>query len=54
MKVFRCSVERVEINEDSIPESGDIGVKSTVNLFIDHSYGNAQGQKLSSMLDNLK
>ncbi|EGT46380.1 hypothetical protein CAEBREN_08689 [Caenorhabditis brenneri] len=53
-EVFKCTVEAVDINEDSIPESGDIGVKSTVNLLIDHSYGNAKGQKLSLMLENLE
>ncbi|CAL2031660.1 unnamed protein product [Caenorhabditis brenneri] len=53
-EVFRCSVEAVEINEDSIPELGDIGVKSTVNLSIHHSYGYAQGHKLSLLLENLE
>ncbi|CAL2031490.1 unnamed protein product [Caenorhabditis brenneri] len=53
-EVFKCSVETIRIDEDNIPESGDIGVKSTVNLFIDHLYDNAPGQKLSSMLENLE
>ncbi|CAL2031515.1 unnamed protein product [Caenorhabditis brenneri] len=58
IEVFKCSVERVDINGDNLPESGDIGVKSTVNLYINQNstqpYGYAQSQKLNLLLENLK
>ncbi|CAL2031497.1 unnamed protein product [Caenorhabditis brenneri] len=53
-EVFNCSVETVEINGDSFPESGEVGVKSTVNLSVDLPFKYAQGQKLSLLLENLE
>ncbi|CAL2031500.1 unnamed protein product [Caenorhabditis brenneri] len=53
-EVFKCSVETVYIDPDSFPESGDVGVKSTVNLSINFPYDYAQGQKLSLLLENLE
>ncbi|CAL2031505.1 unnamed protein product [Caenorhabditis brenneri] len=53
-EVFKCSVETVYIDPDNFPESGDIGVKSTVNLSVNLPFKYAQGQKLSSLLENLK
>ncbi|CAL2031504.1 unnamed protein product [Caenorhabditis brenneri] len=57
-EVFKCSVERVCIDDGNFPESGDIGVKSVVNLCIygnrSLSFGYAQSQKLSLLLENLE
>ncbi|CAL2031495.1 unnamed protein product [Caenorhabditis brenneri] len=57
-KVFKCSVERVNIGGDNFPESGDIGVKSTGNLCIDQRisppFGYAQSQKIKLLLENLE
>ncbi|CAL2031482.1 unnamed protein product [Caenorhabditis brenneri] len=53
-EVFKCSVETVNINGDNFPESRDIGVESTVNLFFDNTYSYAQSQQLSSLLENLE
>ncbi|EGT46377.1 hypothetical protein CAEBREN_18910 [Caenorhabditis brenneri] len=53
-EVFKCSVERVDIYNDNYPESGDIGVKSTVDLSIDRHFGYARSQKLSLLLANLE
>ena len=56
-EVFKCSVETVNINEGNFPESGDIGVKSTVNMNINQStqpFGYAQSQKLNLLLENLE
>ncbi|CAL2031523.1 unnamed protein product [Caenorhabditis brenneri] len=57
-EVFKCSVEEVNIYGDNFPLSGNIGVKSTVNLFIDtrssQPFGHTQSQKLSSLLKNLE
>ncbi|CAL2031499.1 unnamed protein product [Caenorhabditis brenneri] len=57
-EVFKCSVESVKINQDNIPVSGDIGVKSTVNLSIDQNssqlFGYAQSKKLELFLENLE
>ncbi|CAL2031501.1 unnamed protein product [Caenorhabditis brenneri] len=51
-------IKRVDINGDNLPESGDIGAKSTVNLNINQNstqpFGYAQSQKLSLLLENLK
>ncbi|CAL2031508.1 unnamed protein product [Caenorhabditis brenneri] len=52
-EVFKCSVETVHIDPDSFPESGDIGVKSAVNLSVNLPFKYAQGQKLSLLLENL-
>ncbi|CAL2031439.1 unnamed protein product [Caenorhabditis brenneri] len=52
--VFKCSVEKVAIHEDNFPESGDIGVRSTVNLSIGRHFGYAQSQNLNSLLENLE
>ncbi|CAL2031484.1 unnamed protein product [Caenorhabditis brenneri] len=56
-EVFKCSVETVRVQDDHFPESGEIGVKSTVNLYINgnrsQSFGHAQSQKLSLLLENL-
>ncbi|CAL2031480.1 unnamed protein product [Caenorhabditis brenneri] len=68
-EVFKCTIETVTSdNFDNFPESGDIGVKSTVNLYINvnptdnmcinqtssQSFGYAQSQKLSLLLENLE
>ncbi|CAL2031669.1 unnamed protein product [Caenorhabditis brenneri] len=57
-EVFNCSVETVEIDGDTLPESGNIGVKSAVNLYINGNnsqpFGYAQSQKLSLLLENLE
>ncbi|CAL2031919.1 unnamed protein product [Caenorhabditis brenneri] len=56
--MFKCSVERVWIDADSFTESGDIGVRSTGNLYITQhktqSLGYAQNQKLNMLLENLE
>ncbi|CAL2031662.1 unnamed protein product [Caenorhabditis brenneri] len=56
--VFKCSVETVNINEGNFPESGDIGVKSTVNLCISPTsiqpFGYAQSQNLNLLLEKLE
>ncbi|EGT52344.1 hypothetical protein CAEBREN_16038 [Caenorhabditis brenneri] len=51
-EVFNCSVERVWISGGNFPESGDIGLKSTVNLKI--YFGCARSQKLNLLFENLK
>ncbi|EGT38645.1 hypothetical protein CAEBREN_02752 [Caenorhabditis brenneri] len=48
--VFKCSVEKVRMG-GKLPESGDIGVKSTVNLHIHDANGCAQ---LKLLLENLE
>ncbi|EGT44723.1 hypothetical protein CAEBREN_26103 [Caenorhabditis brenneri] len=57
-EVFKCSVERVDIDADNFPESGDIGVRSTRNLYIKHHnsqpLSDAQHQKLKLLLENLE
>ncbi|CAL2031663.1 unnamed protein product [Caenorhabditis brenneri] len=53
-ETFKCSVERVWIDGDNFPESGKIGIKSTVNLTIGNAYSYAQSQKLSLLLENLE
>ncbi|CAL2041792.1 unnamed protein product [Caenorhabditis brenneri] len=57
-EVFKCSVEAVNINGDNFPESGNIGVRSTRDLYITNhrtqSLGYAQSQKLSLLLKNLE
>ncbi|CAL2039488.1 unnamed protein product [Caenorhabditis brenneri] len=53
-KTFKCLIERVEIREDNFPESGDIGVKSAVNLCIDHEFVNGQSRELKLLLENLE
>ncbi|EGT46398.1 hypothetical protein CAEBREN_10289 [Caenorhabditis brenneri] len=57
-ETFKCSVERVDIYDDNLPESGDIGVKSTVRLLIRnsdlHTFDHAWNQKLSLLLENLE
>ena len=54
--VFKCSIEHVYIDMRNI--SGDIGVKSTVNLCINHysfePFGYAQSRKLNLLLENLE
>ncbi|CAL2031521.1 unnamed protein product [Caenorhabditis brenneri] len=53
-EMFKCSVDRVDINGDNLPESGDIGVKSTVNLNIYSDIYYAKSQKLNSLLESLE
>ncbi|CAL2031918.1 unnamed protein product [Caenorhabditis brenneri] len=57
-EMFKCSVERVNIDAVNFPESGEVGVRSTRNLYITHhktqSLGSAQNQKMSSLLKNLE
>ncbi|CAL2031478.1 unnamed protein product [Caenorhabditis brenneri] len=53
-EVFKCSVETVWIDDDNFPKSGEIGVKSTVNLIIGYTRGYAQSQKLNLLLENLE
>lgn len=53
-EVFKCSIQAVSIQLDNFPESGDIGVRSTVNLSIDHTFGFAESQKLNLLLENLE
>ncbi|CAL2031509.1 unnamed protein product [Caenorhabditis brenneri] len=53
-EMFKCSVGRVSINNGNFPESGDVGVKSTVNLTIGNVYGYPQSQKLHLLLENLE
>ncbi|CAL2031459.1 unnamed protein product [Caenorhabditis brenneri] len=48
--VFKCSVKNVWMG-GKLPESGDIGVKSTVNLYIGDAHGCAQ---LKLLLENLE
>ncbi|CAL2031334.1 unnamed protein product [Caenorhabditis brenneri] len=48
--VFKCSVKDVWMGGE-LPESGDIGVKSTVNLYIGNAHGCAQ---LKLLLENLE
>ncbi|CAL2052400.1 unnamed protein product [Caenorhabditis brenneri] len=52
--VFKCSIEHVSIGVGNIPVSGDIGVKSTINLSIGNAYGYAQSQKLNLLLENME
>ncbi|CAL2031435.1 unnamed protein product [Caenorhabditis brenneri] len=57
-EVFKCSVESVSINDDDIPESGNIGVKSIVTLGISQNSsqqsGYFQSQKLNLFLENME
>ncbi|CAL2031453.1 unnamed protein product [Caenorhabditis brenneri] len=53
-ETFKCSVERVRIQDYKLPESGDIGVKSIVNLCIGYEYDNTQNQKLNLLMKNLE
>ncbi|CAL2031661.1 unnamed protein product [Caenorhabditis brenneri] len=51
---FKCTIERVWIEDGNFPESGDIGVKSTVNILIDYMFGYAQNRELNLLLENLE
>ncbi|CAL2031664.1 unnamed protein product [Caenorhabditis brenneri] len=53
-EVFKCTIERVWIEDSNFPESGDIGVKSTVNILIDYTFGYARNQKPNLLLENLE
>ncbi|CAL2031454.1 unnamed protein product [Caenorhabditis brenneri] len=58
-EVFKCSVKAVHIHGSYFPESGDIGVRFTVHLYILNSSESpsldyAQGQKLNLLLKNLE
>ncbi|CAL2031917.1 unnamed protein product [Caenorhabditis brenneri] len=57
-EAFKCSIENFDIDADNFPESGDIGVKSTMNLYITNhksqSLSYAQKQKLNLLLENLE
>ncbi|CAL2031374.1 unnamed protein product [Caenorhabditis brenneri] len=57
-EMFKCSIERVYIDADNFTESGDIGVRSTRNLYITNektrSLGYAHNQNMSLLLKNLE
>ncbi|EGT57270.1 hypothetical protein CAEBREN_22543 [Caenorhabditis brenneri] len=61
-EVFKCSVEEVNIDGDNFPESGDIGVRSAMNLRVtvpyinSHAFGQIQNlnRELNLLLENLQ
>ncbi|CAL2031417.1 unnamed protein product [Caenorhabditis brenneri] len=56
--VFRCTVDYVEIEGDNFPKSGDIGVRSTVNLCLIYEgvqeFGPIRNQHLNLLLEKLE
>ncbi|CAL2031443.1 unnamed protein product [Caenorhabditis brenneri] len=52
-EMFKFSVETVWTDDGNLPKSGDIGVKSTVNLIFGYARGYAQSQRLNLLLENL-
>ncbi|CAL2031427.1 unnamed protein product [Caenorhabditis brenneri] len=56
--VFRCTVDEVDIEGNNIPESGDVGVRSTVNLCLIYEgvqdFGPVRNQHLNLLLEKLE
>ncbi|CAL2031416.1 unnamed protein product [Caenorhabditis brenneri] len=56
--VFKCTVDTIEIEGDNFPESGDLAVRSTVNLDLSwqelQEFGPVRSQHLNLLLQNLE